>query len=348
MIHKLAILLFFLSPFSLFSQNQSLEKEENNNKTISSSEENNDEPKMRKAFNGAWVSVSGGMNYYFGDIAPYQVLPRTSQFNEQVRSAFKVSLGKNIKWGLGAQVSFQKGSLIGTRRTGKNSSRVSFENQFYDISLEISYLLNNALFNNSSHNRFYFYGYAGISSMWYDSYLYNSETLNTIDFEGFKERPETQGLSQKNLLEKDGTPQTFAIPVGFRVNYRVNYKMDIHLDYSITSTFTDRLDAFDRSWTADDKYSYVGLGITFNFNRTSDDAPSKREKQKNINSNSYSNENSSSASGNEDTIRSGILSRRKNKTKNNRNTEDDELLNVRLKLFETQLKLFEMQYLLGQ
>lgn len=316
-------------------------KPEKTTESSSSTSEEEGDKNLGAAFNGAWISVSGGMNYYFGDIARYRVFPRPSQFDEHIRSAFKVSLGREIKWGMGAQASFQKGSLIGTRKTGKNSSTVTFENQFYDISLEINYLLNKALFKPNEHNRFYLYGYIGFSSVWYRTYLYDTETLNTKDFEGFVERPETQSVSQKNLFEKEGNPQTFAIPVGMRLNFRYNHKMDIHLDYSLTSTFTDRLDAFDRSWTAKDKYAYVGLGVTYNFNRTKDDAPKKREKTK---KNTDTNEASSEETN--DDIKSGILSRNKGKSK--RSKKDDELLNIRLKLFETQLKLFEMQYLLGQ
>lgn len=317
------------------------EKVKETSSSSSSEEDEEGDKNLGAAFNGAWISISGGMNYYYGDIARYRVFPRPSQFDEHIRSAFKVSLGREIKWGMGAQASFQKGSLIGTRKTGKQSSTVTFENQFYDVSFEINYLLNKALFKHNEYNRFYLYGYIGVSSVWYRSYLYDTETLNTKDFEGFIERPETQGVSQKNLLDKDGNPQTFAIPVGMRLNFRYNHKMDIHLDCSLTSTFTDRLDAFSRNFTAKDKYAYVGLGVTYNFNRTKDDAPKKREKQKKDTTDS-----ADATSEKDSDIKSGILSR--NKSNNKRGKKDDELLNIRLKLFETQLKLFEMQYLIGQ
>jgi len=117
--------------------------------------------------------------------------------------------------------------------------------------------------------------------------------------------------------------------------------MDIHLDFTQTSTFTDRLDAFSRDWTANDKYNYIGLGITYNFNRTADDAPKKRpKKEKDIDENN----NEDNTSLNSDNIKKGIFSKNNKQKKGN----DDELLNIRLKLFETQLKLFEMQYLLGK
>ena len=290
-------------------------------------------------FDGASIAVSAGLNYYMGDIAAYKLFPRPKQFGDHFTGGFKASIARDIKWGLGAQLNYQRGSLIGTRKTGKNSSTVSFENQYFDMSFQVRYLLNKAMFKKNEYNRFYIYSSIGFGSMWYRSRLYDTETLNTKDFEGWIEVENTKGLAQKTLSDKVPRARTWTIPYGVTINYRYNYKIDIHLDITQTSTFTDRLDAFDRSWTAKDKYNYIGLGLTYNFNRTKDDAPKKKEKV---------NKNDTETSENNEDIRSGILSRNKsNKSKKSTN-KDDELLNIRLKLFETQLKLFEMQYLLGQ
>jgi len=293
-------------------------------------------------FDGASVSVSTGVNVYYGDIAAYNLFPRTSQFKDHITAAFKFSIARDIKWGLGARLSYQKGSLIGTRKTGKHSSLVSFENHFNDISFQARYNLNDALFKKNEYNRFKLYGFIGFGYMWYRSQLYYTETLNTKDYEGYIEVENTQGISQKTLSDKTSKAKTWTIPYGLTLSYKYNYKIDIHLDFTQTSTFTDRLDAFDRSWTAKDKYNYIGVGVTYNFNRTKDDAPKKRPKKEDENDDTV--DSSDTDPSKNDNIKKGIFSKKNKRKKSN----DDELLNIRLKLFETQLKLFEMQYLLGK
>lgn len=286
-------------------------------------------------FDGAYISMSAGMNTYFGDIAAYNLFPRPSQFGDHVTSAFKFTLGREIKWGLGAQLNYQKGSLIGTRKTGKQSSTISFRNKFHDLSLQVNYRLNDVLFKKSEYNRFTLYGHFGLGMMWYRTQLFDTFTLNTKDYEGYVEVEGTESLSQKTLSDKVKKARTWAIPYGIRLNYKVNYKVDFHFDFTQTSTFTDRLDAFSRGWTSKDKYDYIGIGVTFNFNRSGDDAPKKREKE-----DAYDDDATSASA----TPKKGLFGKKKKRKKG----DDDELLNIRLKLFETQLKLFEMQYLLGK
>ncbi|OFY95584.1 MAG: hypothetical protein A3K10_11905 [Bacteroidetes bacterium RIFCSPLOWO2_12_FULL_31_6] len=289
-------------------------------------------------FDGAYVSLSVGMNVYFGDIAAYKLFPRPSQFGDHITGAFKFTVGREIKWGLGAQFNYQRGSLIGTRKTGKNSSTVSFQNKFYDMSLQVNYRLNDVLFKKNEYNRFTLYGHIGLGMMWYRTQLYDTETLNTKDYEGYIEVEGTEGLAQKTLSDKTKKASTLTVPYGIRLNYKYNYKMDFHFDFTQTTTFTDRLDAFSRDWTARDKYDYIGVGITYNFNRSKDDEPKKREKEVTSDTNDDSSKVKPNDSGNR------LFSGKKKQSKG----EEDELLNIRLKLFETQLKLFEMQYLLGK
>ncbi|MGE3653149.1 MAG: hypothetical protein AB7G22_03440 [Flavobacteriales bacterium] len=292
-------------------------------------------------FDGLSIHLSAGANVYFGDIANYKLFPNISQFRQHVTGGFKFAVAREIKWGLGAQVNYQRGSLIGTRKTGKYSSTVTFETRFYDISLQLRYPLSDALFKKNEYSRFKLFGYVGFGSAWYRSQLYDTETLGTKDYEGYIEVDETKNLAQKTLSDKVPKAQTWIIPYGVTLVYKYNYKMDFHVDFTQTATTTDRLDAFSRDWTARDKYDYIGVGVTYNFNRTADDAPKKKQKKETTEK--TSNEDSSSTKVKSDSGNK-LFGNRKKKSK----TEDDELLNIRLKLFETQLKLFEMQYLLGK
>lgn len=290
-------------------------------------------------FDGAYVSLSAGMNVYFGDLANYKLFPRFNQYSDHLTGAFKFTVGREIKWGLGAQFNYQRGSLIGTRITGKNSSSKSFRNKFFDISLQVNYRLNDVLFKKNEYNRFTLYGHIGIGMMWYRTQLFDTETLNTKDYEGYIEVESTEGLAQKTLSDKTKKASTLTLPYGIRLNYKYNYKMDIHLDLTQTATFTDRLDAFSRDWTAKDKYEYIGIGVTYNFNRTKEDEPKKREKKVVDDKN-----DDTSATVKPESSSNKLFGGKKKQNKG----EEDELLNIRLKLFETQLKLFEMQYLLGK
>lgn len=314
----------------------------NSPSTNSSTNDESTDKNFGPVFDGASISVSAGMNVYYGDIAAYHLFPKPSQFGDHMSPGFKFSIAREIKWGFSGQLSYQRGRLKGTRKTGKHSSEVTFRNNFSDVSLQVRYPISDALFKKNEYRRFKIYATLGMGAMWYRTQLYDPETLNTKDYEGYIEVDETASLAQKTLSDKTKKAKTWAIPYGVIVSYKYNYKIDFHLDITQTSTTTDRIDAFDRSWTAKDKYNYIGLGVTYNFNRTADDAPKTKPKKPNPND---AFEDDQSNSNNKDAdIRKSILSKGKKKPKKG---SEDELLNVRLKLFETQLKLFEMQYLIG-
>jgi len=302
-------------------------------------------------FDGASVSASVGINAYFGDLADYTIFPEFKDIGKYTTSAFKFSIARDIKWGLGAKLNFQSGNLVGTRKTGKNSTTKSFENSFIDLSIQPRYLISDILFKKSEYARFKIYAHVGVGIMWYRTKLYDTETLNTKDYEGYIEVENTEDLAQKTLSDKTAKAKTLTIPYGLTVVYKLNHKIDLHLDFTQSTTTTDRLDAFDRGWTAKDKYDYIGIGLTYNFNRTLDDSPKKRPKKNQVKK--FDNDDMTTQSDSSTTTpiatstkksKKGLFGRKKKSKKSEK--EEDELLNIRLKLFETQLKLFEMQYLL--
>jgi hypothetical protein len=324
------------SPVALESTNSSASNNEDSSGDTGNDSEATADKNFGQIFDGASVTFSLGTNYYFGDLADYSIFPRLNQMKEYYTPAFKFSIARDIKWGLGAKLSYQKGSLIGTRKTGKNSTTKSFENNFYNLALQVRYDVGSAIFKMKKETRLKLYATVGIGYMWYRSQLYDSRTLNTKDFEGYIESENTQGTAQKTLSDKVPTAKALTIPYGISATYKLSHKIDLHFDITQTSTFTDRLDAFNRSWTAKDKYNYMGIGLTYNFNRTLDDAPKKRKKK--TNESNIEDEKLNKVSKK----KKGLFGSKKKQSK------EDELLNVRLKLFETQLKLFELQYLIGQ
>jgi hypothetical protein len=298
-------------------------------------------------FNGFSIMVSGGLNFYFGDIADYNIFPKMDQYESQFKTGFKVSIAKNINSVLGLKFSYQSGALIGTRKTGKHSSVVSFENYFNDISFQPRLLISEILFKKNEYTRFKLYGQMGVGMMWFRTILYDPETFLTSDYEGYVELESSLRNPQKILSEKTAKATTLTIPYGITLAYSVNHKMDIHLEITQSSTYTDRLDAFDRGWTAKDKYNYIGLGITYNFNKKIEDGPLKRPKKTKEEDSDTSEDSKSASNSSSSSNKKGLFGKR-NKKGNSNSGEEDKLLNVRLKLFETQLKLFEMQYLLGK
>ena len=319
-----------------------------------STEPNNsgDDKNFGPVFDGASVSVSAGINTYFGDLADYKIFPQFKDIGKYTTSAFKLSVARDIKWGLGAKLNYQSGKLEGTRKTGKNSTTKSFENSFFDLSIQPRYLISDILFQKTEYSRFKIYAHVGIGLMWYRTKLFDTNTLNTKDYEGYIEVEGTESLAQKTLSDKVAKAKTLTIPYGLTVVYKLNQKIDLHLDFTQSTTSTDRLDAFDRSWTAKDKYDYIGIGLTYNFNRTADDAPKKRPKKDQIKKVDGDTSSQLDASNSPTTLPISSLPKKSKKglfrRKNKKSNDDDQLLNIRLKLFETQLKLFEMQYLLGK
>jgi hypothetical protein len=293
------------------------------------------EENLGPVFDGAFAKISAGPSIYYGDLADYYVFPNFSQFSTHIRSAYKIEIGRDIIGKLGASFHFQKGSLKGTRRPGEQSREVFFRTDYNDMALSVRYRLSESLLRANPYRRYYFNAFIGAGMMWWRSQLYDRETKYTKDYEGYVETESTVNSPNKGLLDKAKRPSIMVIPYGVTFGYRLNYKTDIFVDVTQTNTFTDRLDAWARGWTAKDKYLYIGVGVTYNFNRSeAENGIKKKEKPAKTEGDTEESSEATPAS-----TKKGLFGRRKK-------SKDDELLNIRLKLFETQLKLFEMQYLL--
>ncbi|GAB4256173.1 MAG: hypothetical protein Kow0079_13250 [Vicingaceae bacterium] len=326
------------SPATATSPVNTSNQEDEEEETASNEEGGNEN--LGPVFDGMYIFASGGWSVYYGDLAEYHFFPYLNEFGQKSDGAYRLGFGRDIIYGIGAEFYFQKGTLSGSRKPGKNSTWVSFENKFYDMAISAKYYnLTNTVFGKNEYRRWYVYGQIGIGMMWYRSQLYDTETLNTKDYEGYTPTENTESLAQQTLLDKTKRSKSLTVPYALTFGYRINYKTDLNLIISQTNTFTDRLDAWNRSWTAKDKYNYIGIGITYNFNRDKEkDAIKKRPKKEKDSDNAT--DETTSATPKSDGLLSRLFGGKR------KNSKEDELLNIRLKLFETQLKLFEMQYLL--
>ena len=85
-------------------------------------EEEDDEEDLPAFFDGFRVGGSLGLSLYYGDLAVYDIFPRPRDWNDYFRSGWRLYVAKEIKWGLGARIQFEKGSLEGGRQPGLQSN----------------------------------------------------------------------------------------------------------------------------------------------------------------------------------------------------------------------------------
>jgi hypothetical protein len=130
------------------------------------------------------------------------------------------------------------------------------------------------------------------------------------------------------------------LPIGGKINFKLNQKTNIVLDLSYVTCFTDQVDSWSRSWSHKDRYLYTGIGLMYNFGAAKDDdIPDSdrllrpKSKKSNTSGDAYEKSSSSSDSGK----KGGIFKKKAKK--------EDKDLEIKMKLYELQLKLFEMQYL---
>ena len=96
-----------------------------------------------------------------------------------------------------------------------------------------------------------------------------------------------------------------------------------------------------------DKYSYFGLGVRYNFNREKSQYPKDKIKEPKADSEKWKlfGSKKEDVKPNDVSLGNPIESRKSGKI--DQTQENEELEEVKLRMFELQLKLFEMQYLLN-
>jgi hypothetical protein len=313
-------------------------------------EEDEEEKELPGFFDGFSFGGSFGLSLYYGDLADYDIFPSAREYGDFFRSGWRLYAQRDIKWGLGAKIVLDKGSLEGGRQPGLQSRHVSFRTRYHGVAIAANYDLARLIFPRSkiSERRFTLHGNIGYGLMWFRSYLFDTNSLLVDNYYGYVPLDEVEKLNIAALSDKTEYARAWKLPIGMTLGYKLNFKTDLTFTVSQTNLFSDEMDAWVRSWSASDKYAYFGFGIRVNLNRGESDMPEKKERER-------GNEDDADATNSTDTgpqdievgdnFRSGRgLNLRKNKRQ--KNGSGDELLDVRLKMFEIQLKLFEMQYLL--
>lgn len=313
----------------------------------------NDEP--IEFFNGFSFGVSAGVGLFHGGLAEYDMLAPLNEFDTYYKFGWRVYAIREMKWGLSAKLQFESGSLGGGRTPGAQSLPLTFQSEYNTLSALASFDILNALFNKKDGNldeyKFYINAEIGIGITFFRALsFWDAEDGRARDYVGYNVRNENPPTQRYVITTKASPAVALNIPVGFTAGYRINYKTDVTFSYTLNNLATDKLDTFDRDFSANDKYSYFGLGVRYNFNREKEDYPKKKVKEpkepKDENDKwSLFGSKKDDVSPNAVTLEEPLASRQSNPV--TAAQKDKELEEIRMKMFELQLKLFEMQYLLN-
>lgn len=297
---------------------------------------------------GWYVGGSVGTTLLYGDVTTYNVFPKTKDFSKSFGSGISLLGGKKIKWGLSGEIQLSSGKTKGYKESIKNNPfycNATYQSYSFSAKYNLSdfYLRNMGnRTNGKAANRLQTYISLGIGQVFFRSRLYYATDSRLKQTYGYKESAKGQ-ITGQQLLEKDKALRALIIPMAFKFQYRLNFQTDLVFDFSYTTTFTDKLDAWDRNWTAKDRYMYVGVGLMRHFGRTADDELPKSLRY------SYLPKEKKSNNKIDDIDLSDVKPPRKRlfgRKKKASSSTDDAELNLRLKLFETQLRLFEMQQMI--
>ncbi len=278
-------------------------------------------------FDNFSVGGYGGISLFHGDLTHYYVFPKKEDRSRAIRYGYKIFAEKDIWQGMGARIMFSKGRLGGGAQKGMQSHFMNFRADYFDVTLQAKFRLSDFLFREASNSRFFIHGYVGYGIIGFRSLEWYDMNGTVRNYVGYHQTDESTDDYTKILQNKDKRKIKQIFPVGLKFGLQISSKADLVFEYSLNNARTDQLDTWVREWTADDKYSFYGLGLQITFNRDN-------EKLKPLFSKKDKDEDSASSGG--------------RKNKRNKNSDSDtnqEMLNTALKILEVQLQLFEMQYL---
>ncbi|MDX2173168.1 MAG: hypothetical protein SFY56_08615 [Bacteroidota bacterium] len=303
---------------------------------------------------GWFVGFDGGATLFYGDVALYNNFPKLKDLNKSMGGGVSIFGGKKFKFGLAAEIQLFKGTLKGEKHADNLYQRY-FRADLLGYSVSAKYNLSQLMFREKNDrklfNRLALYINVGAGQTFFRSRLYKLANNNKWYLEN------TSGFTSSGIdsagaksgggivTDKVKTISSIIIPVGGKLNFKLNAKTDLVLDVNYVTVFSDQLDAWVRSWSHKDRYLYTGIGLMHNFgNAKSDDIPdedrflrphAKKTKSKKVRGDAYEKSSSTSIG---DSSKKGLFKKKEKK--------EDKDLEIKLKLYELQLKLFEMQYLM--
>ncbi len=302
---------------------------------------------------GWFIGVDAGPTLFYGDVALYNNFPKAKDFNKSAGRGFSLYGGKKFKFGLSAELQVFNGTLKGEKQADKLYRRY-FYTDLMSYSVSAKYNLTQLMFRNKNDrpffNRLTLYLTVGCGQIFFRSRLYKYAINNQWYLEkvsGYSSSGiDSAGIAAAGGLVQDKakTVSAISLPVGGKLNFKLNQKTNIVLNVNYVTCFTDQIDSWSRSWSHKDRYLYTGIGIMYNFGLAEKDDIPQSDRLLRPDKKKSSSKNESDAYEKSTSDKSSSSSKRKSK----KEAKADKDLEIKLKLYELQLKIFEMQYLITE
>lgn len=304
---------------------------------------------------GWFAGADGGGNLFYGDVTKYNFFPKWGDIKASYGNGFSIFGGKKFVFGLAAEAQIFKGTLKGEKQADRLYPRY-FNADIMGYFVSAKYNLSQMVFREKQDRKFFnrltVYATVGGGQVFFRSRLYK-QAYNGFWYLEKTNSYETVGVDSAGInsagglvIDKKKNSSAIIIPVGGKIHFKLNSRTDVVFDLTYTTAFTDKLDSWERSWTHKDRYLYTGLGLCFNFvPQDAEDVPDSQRILRPKDEKSSS--TSSSDSGDENDAYDGSLTSKKSSKKSSKkkSKDVDKDLELRMKIYEMQLKLFEMQYL---
>lgn len=302
---------------------------------------------------GWFVGADAGGTLFYGDVALYNNFPKPKDLKKSLGVGVSFFGGKKFKFGLAAEIQLFKGTLMGEKHADNLYQRY-FKADLMGYSVSAKYNLSQLMFREKNDrpffNRLALYINVGAGQTFFRSRLYKLANNNNWYLEkvsGYTSAGiDSAGVGSAggNVTDKAKTVSAIILPVGGKLNFKLNAKTDLVWDINYVMVFSDQVDAWVRSWTHKDRYLYSAIGIIYNFGTAKDNDIPDEDRLMRPHEKKDKTAKSSSADGYEKS-KSFSTSGKKGLFKKKEKKEDKDL-EIKLKLYELQLKLFEMQYLM--
>jgi len=293
---------------------------------------------------GWFVGLDAGTTLHYGDVALYNYWPKFRDYDQSFGSGFSIFGGKKFIYGLAAEIQLSRGKLMGQKIADRLYNRY-FKADYMDYSVNVKYNLSQQIFRKSHHSKLVsrssLFITAGVGQTFFRSRLYK-QANNTQWYLESTNGYNTTGIDSAGINAAGGLVTTrksmanaIIMPIGGKINYKLNHRADVTVDVRYVTVFSDQLDSWVRTWSHKDRYLYMGIGLTLNIGKKEEeDLPKEKRFIKD--------EEAKAASSADPEIPNIPIPGKKSGKK----TKSDRELELKLKMYEMQLMIFELQYLM--
>ncbi|MCB0429200.1 MAG: PD40 domain-containing protein [Flavobacteriales bacterium] len=199
-----------------------------------------------------------GLLHNYGEIKEHRLIPVRRHMNENM-PGFTFSLQKNLTRAVSLKGMLLFGQLQGTKRELTLVSDVVTRGAYFHSHVSEATLGVHLDFERlfmpwvlDPFRKWRFMGYTTIGFTRFQSQIYSLKTKEAV----------------KNLqkgIANTGKTTEVVVPVGLQAGYRIGNNFEANIEFSLRFMGTDKLDGWIEPSSHNDKYSFVGLGLTYSF-----------------------------------------------------------------------------------